>query len=134
MLIKSSKLRLLLKVLGFLVLSLAPGLPILLGAQLAQPSGQQNSSLPYQLLSAVLTTSWVIWVLKLAYDFWDWVYFHVNRLVLRIFRSEVIWTMSLELTGDLSPEKIEQIYKQLRKSEKTTSAKTSCAKQQRMRN
>jgi hypothetical protein len=52
-------------------------------------------------IKAALVPSYLLWLIKIAYDNSDRVYFNVNRFFLFITNGQVRWTMSVEMTTAL---------------------------------
>jgi len=71
------------------------------------------------ILGAVLSTSYVLWLGKLAYDNSDRFYFHFTRLLLRLANARVRWTMSVELDAKSGAAKIDELYKRVLASNPT---------------
>ena len=65
-------------------------------------------------LKAVFGASYLLWLFRLAYDNSERVYFHCNRFLLFITNGQVRWTMSVEMTTDLSPSACDTAFATIR--------------------
>lgn len=63
--------------------------------------------------STFLEHSYLLWVLMVAYDRWDWFYFQCTRALLWLTNAEVTWSMTAEWQGIEDVNPVTTIYTKL---------------------